>query len=95
MFTVGYGDIAPRDTAERVCSIFAIVTGCMFYSFIIGNVTAQIYYVENNEAQYQHKMQDIQAFLEARKVKRVSTSFPTSRVPNATPLLPAAPILLT
>ena len=71
MFTVGYGDIAPRDSFERICSILAIIVGCLFYSFIIGNVTAQIYYVENNEAQYQNKMQDIQAFLEARKVLHV------------------------
>ena len=39
MFTVGYGDIAPRDTFERICCIIAIIIGCMFYSFIIGNVT--------------------------------------------------------
>ena len=87
MFTVGYGDIAPRDTLERICSIFAIIVGCFFYSFIIGNVTAQIQYVESHEAQYRTKMKGIQSFLEARKV--------VLRTTLATVTLPQSPSLQT
>eukprot|EP01023_Acetabularia_acetabulum_P026495 TRINITY_DN2516_c0_g2_i5.p1 TRINITY_DN2516_c0_g2~~TRINITY_DN2516_c0_g2_i5.p1 ORF type:complete len:373 (+),score=62.11 TRINITY_DN2516_c0_g2_i5:634-1752(+) len=40
--TVGYGDITPRNDAERVCSMVIFMCGVIFFSFQISSVTELI-----------------------------------------------------
>jgi hypothetical protein len=36
--TIGYGDIVPLNTLEKLFTIFVILLGVSFYSYIIGNI---------------------------------------------------------
>ena len=38
--TVGYGDITPVSSTEKIVSSFLMLTGVLFYSYIIGMLTS-------------------------------------------------------
>ena len=68
LFTVGYGDVVPQSSFERVYAIVAMIIGCAVYSFVIGTVTQLMMRVGTHELVFRNKMKEIDAFLNARDV---------------------------
>lgn len=56
VITVGYGDLAPKTTGERLMACFLIITGVVFYSLFIGFVSSLINDVENMNQRFNHKL---------------------------------------
>lgn len=54
--TVGYGDIALNNNAERVISCFLMVIGVFFYSFMIGNFSSMLANYDDKSSIYNKKL---------------------------------------
>lgn len=50
MTTVGYGDIAPLTTAERIIAIIWMMVGVGFYSFTIGNLSTILAHIDRRSS---------------------------------------------
>ena len=60
--TVGYGDICPNTTAERVLSMVVMLVGAIMYATIIGNVATHITELDAQRREYQRRMKEIRMF---------------------------------
>ena len=50
IITVGYGDITPKNTNERLMACFLMFCGAFFYSLTIGNLTSSLNNVDSNNS---------------------------------------------
>lgn len=56
IITVGYGDITPKNTYERVMACFLMFCGAFFYSLTIGNLTSSLNNIDSiNSLIYEKK----------------------------------------
>ena len=63
---VGYGDIVPQSTHERIYAILAMIVGGGFYGYIIASMASVAGSVDRNQAIYNEKMELLQSYMERR-----------------------------
>jgi hypothetical protein len=67
MTTVGFGDIVPSSTGERLFMIAAMVVGGGMYGFIIASLASVVTSLDMNQKQYYTKMDTIHSYMSYRK----------------------------
>lgn len=68
--TVGYGDITPASTTERLYTIFAMLVGGAFYGYIIAKVVSVVTRSELSDQAYQEKISEVHAWLEFHQLPK-------------------------
>jgi CRP-like cAMP-binding protein len=61
--TVGYGDVVPKDNAERWFAIACMVVGGAFYGYLIGMIGSTIMSSDRNAAAYKERMDQVRSWL--------------------------------
>jgi CRP-like cAMP-binding protein len=62
--TVGYGDIVPSTSLERIVSIFWMIFGLCFFSFTVSSLSSMLNSVDTKESLLSHKLAAIDEFAE-------------------------------
>jgi len=57
--TVGYGDIVPATSAERVIACVVMILGGMAFGYIIGNMSALVSRINIREAALEEKAESV------------------------------------
>ncbi|NNM53929.1 MAG: cyclic nucleotide-binding domain-containing protein [Spirochaetales bacterium] len=70
MTTIGYGDITPHGNSQILFVIFIEVFGAGMYGYVIGVVASLISNFDIAKNTFQHKIDQVEAFLRYRKVPR-------------------------
>ena len=70
MTTVGYGDISAETTSEMAFSIVAMASGGIFYGYMIANISNLVNNKNQNDRRYIEKMNEIRAYVGARRVPK-------------------------
>lgn len=70
MTTVGYGDISPVATGERIFTIFAMMVGSAVFGYIIGNTTSIIASSAAESAKRDELFANLNSYLKERKLPR-------------------------
>ncbi|DBA03753.1 TPA: hypothetical protein N0F65_004170 [Lagenidium giganteum] len=68
MTTVGFGDVHPWTTNERVFAIGAMVIGAWIFAYGITNVVAMVANLNAADTQFQLKMDELNDYMEAREL---------------------------
>jgi len=71
--TVGYGDITPVTTAERIVAMVMMLLGVMFFGFLIGAVGEYLESASSNAQSgrlFRSKMEGVDRWMEARNLPR-------------------------
>lgn len=63
MSSVGYGDILPTTTRERLASVAVICIGAFMYAYIIGSFSTIMATLEYDRARYDTKMRTVSNYL--------------------------------
>ncbi|KAK3265393.1 hypothetical protein CYMTET_25921 [Cymbomonas tetramitiformis] len=63
MTTVGYGDISPQTSRERICTIFVYVVGAVVYSSIFANVSMLLEKFDASGQRYRVKINAVNEML--------------------------------
>ncbi|WP_207767165.1 ion transporter [Leptospira adleri] len=66
--TVGYGDIVPTTTHQRIYTICVMLTGALVYATVIGNVASILANLDLVRATKLQRMAQVDSFLRARKL---------------------------
>jgi hypothetical protein len=66
MSTVGYGDIYPINTSERILNMFVIVVGASIFGYMLANVSGSLQTLNATEGEEQ--MQSVEAYLDEKEV---------------------------
>eukprot|EP00297_Palpitomonas_bilix_P001754 CAMPEP_0113873892 /NCGR_PEP_ID=MMETSP0780_2-20120614/4028_1 /TAXON_ID=652834 /ORGANISM="Palpitomonas bilix" /LENGTH=1012 /DNA_ID=CAMNT_0000859599 /DNA_START=363 /DNA_END=3401 /DNA_ORIENTATION=- /assembly_acc=CAM_ASM_000599 len=66
--TVGYGDISPTTTAERVLAIVTMITGAITTAVLFGNVGLAVTRMDNLSEKYRQKVHAIGDFAETNEL---------------------------
>ena len=69
--TVGYGDITPGTTTERILSLLWMIFGVGFYSFTIGNLQSIINTIDVKAQELQVKLNTLSGFAKRTKLPEV------------------------
>jgi hypothetical protein len=69
--TVGYGDVAAHSVAEQAFAIFAMLIGTTLFGYVMGSAAAVITAAESQNAVLHKKRQDLEAFLDDKKLSQV------------------------
>lgn len=64
--TVGYGDITPVNTGERVYAIFLTVVGGAIYGYIIASMASIVSSLDANDRLVSEKMDSIISYMDKR-----------------------------
>ena len=67
MTTVGYGDLIPKNDAERAYSIFSMVLGGGYYGFIVATMASLVSNLDANAKSYYEKMDNVTSYMKKRK----------------------------
>ena len=68
--TMGYGDVVPANTSERLFCIFvALIGGCVF-SFCIGSISSLITEVKGTDHAYRSRVQAVAEYLDFRGISQ-------------------------
>lgn len=68
MSTVGYGDITPKSSTERVFSCGVILLGAFVWAYIIGSFSATLNSMDRDKARYDEQMRSIKAMMKFHDV---------------------------
>jgi voltage-gated potassium channel len=68
MASVGYGDIVPDTSVERVFAVFVILTGMAFYGYLIGNLAALLGSLDAARTRHLEQIEEILSWLRHRHV---------------------------
>jgi voltage-gated potassium channel len=66
MSTIGYGDIEPVTSAERLYTLFIMVLGAGFYGWVIGNISALVAVSDPNTRRRNEEMELVTAYIKER-----------------------------
>lgn len=64
--TIGYGDIRPETSTERLVSIFIMLLGGGFYGYVIANLARHMSKLDINRQAYNEKMDIITSYMNCR-----------------------------
>merc|ERR1719331_1663761 len=68
MSTIGYGDISPVTSAERiVCSLMMLI-GAGIYAYVVGSITSTVSNMEASTRRYQELMDMLNTFLDNNNI---------------------------
>ncbi len=70
MCTIGYGDIVPKTSIEKLFASFNMLLACGVFAYIIGSLGIVFSTRYDNETIFQSKMNDLIHFLRKRKVDK-------------------------
>ncbi|KAF4320283.1 hypothetical protein BBO99_00005707 [Phytophthora kernoviae] len=68
MTTVGYGDVHPTTTRERIFAIVAMVVGAWIFAYGITNVVAMVTNLNGPDSRFQLRMDELNDYMEAREL---------------------------
>ncbi|KAG7400715.1 hypothetical protein PHYBOEH_004762 [Phytophthora boehmeriae] len=68
MTTVGYGDVHPTTTHERIFAIVAMVVGAWIFAYGITNVVAMVTNLNGPDSRFQLRMDELNDYMEAREL---------------------------
>ncbi|RLN65203.1 hypothetical protein BBJ28_00024336 [Nothophytophthora sp. Chile5] len=68
MTTVGYGDVHPYTTHERIFAITAMVLGAWIFAYGITSVVAMVTNLNAPDSRFQLRMDDVNDYMEAREL---------------------------
>jgi hypothetical protein len=66
--SVGYGDVIPTTTGERIYAIGVMMVGVGMYSYIIGNVATILTGIQPARRRYLENMERLSAFMRYRRI---------------------------
>jgi len=66
--TVGYGDVTPKNDAERIFCVILMLIGVISFSFLTSTLTSIITTIDANEAILEEKVSAINALKESGKL---------------------------
>jgi hypothetical protein len=55
MTTVGYGDVIPKSSSEKLYSMFSMIVACIFFAYTIGSIGGTISKQTAEESRYREK----------------------------------------
>jgi potassium voltage-gated channel Eag-related subfamily H protein 7 len=67
MSTVGYGDISPETTSERILNVFVILLGASMFGYMIANVSSLIQSFNSADAVKTEKISSITEYLDEKQ----------------------------
>jgi CRP-like cAMP-binding protein len=70
MTTVGYGDITPVTTSERLLAIVIMLFGATIFGYVIGNVAATTMSNDIAQARKEDKMKEVSSYLKEKGISR-------------------------
>eukprot|EP00741_Cyanophora_paradoxa_P003522 tig00000711_g3420.t1 len=70
MATVGFGDITPGNTTERLIVIFIEFSGSITYGFVVGGIGQVVQQLNRNQTKYQQEMDAISEYMRYRDLPR-------------------------
>jgi len=68
MSTIGYGDISPVTSAERIVACIMMLVGAGIYAYVVGSITSTVQTMEAGVRKYQELMDQLNQFLEENQV---------------------------
>ncbi|KAJ3174459.1 Kinesin-like protein kif27 [Geranomyces variabilis] len=68
MTTLGYGDIRPNNTSERIFSIFTALCGILFYGYINGTIASTLSNMDSRRVAYQQRLDAVKQYMTDRKM---------------------------
>jgi len=68
MSTIGYGDISPVTSAERIVACVMMLVGAGIYAYVVGSITSTVQTMEASTRKYQELMDQLNTFLEDNQV---------------------------
>ena len=68
MSTVGYGDITPRSSFERIFACNVILLGAFVWAYIIGSFSSTLNSMDRDKARYDEQMRSIKAMMKFHDV---------------------------
>ncbi|KAH7474097.1 Potassium voltage-gated channel subfamily H member 2 [Phytophthora ramorum] len=68
MTTVGYGDVHPTTTYERLFAIVAMILGAWIFAYGITNVVAMVTNLNMPDSRFQLRMDELNDYMEAREL---------------------------
>ena len=68
--TVGYGDVGPVNTAEKIYVVAAMIMGVAIFSYVLGTMCTLLAGFKSAEADFQQKMDTMLTYLNSHK-KRI------------------------
>jgi len=68
MSTIGYGDISPVTSAERIVCSFMMLIGAGIYAYVVGSITTTVGNMEASSRRYQELMDMLNQFLEMNAI---------------------------
>lgn len=68
MSTIGYGDISPVTSAERIVACIMMLVGAGIYAYVVGSITSTVQTMEASTQKYQELMDQLNLFLEENQV---------------------------
>ncbi|KAG6973507.1 hypothetical protein JG687_00000861 [Phytophthora cactorum] len=68
MTTVGYGDVHPTTTHERIFAIVAMILGAWVFAYGITNVVAMVTNLNGPDSRFQLRMDELNDYMEAREL---------------------------
>ncbi|KAI9984690.1 hypothetical protein PInf_006059 [Phytophthora infestans] len=68
MTTVGYGDVHPTTTHERIFAIVAMILGAWIFAYGITNVVAMVTNLNGPDSRFQLRMDALNDYMEAREL---------------------------
>jgi hypothetical protein len=66
MTTVGYGDVAPRSTNERIFAVFAMLVGAIFFGYGISEVVNIVASLREKDTEFRRQMDTVNSYMKAR-----------------------------
>ncbi|KAL4507042.1 hypothetical protein ABPG72_001835 [Tetrahymena utriculariae] len=70
MITIGYGDIVPQSTNERVYVICVAFVSCGVFAYSINTIGETVREKKRNEEEYNKKIFQLQLFMKQRSIRR-------------------------
>jgi len=70
LVSVGYGDVYAHTIAEMLITACIMISGTVFYSFILGGMSANIQTDDSRRGSYREKIADIKKFFKVYDVSQ-------------------------
>ena len=67
---VGYGDITPTNNAERMYSLFSLLTGALVFGFMLSSIGALVAAIDRQAALNEEKMDEVKEYMRWRNLPR-------------------------
>jgi len=68
MSTIGYGDISPVTSAERIVCCLMMLIGAGIYAYVVGSITTTVSNMEASSRRYQELMDMLNTFLDDNNI---------------------------